>query len=154
MSATGSAGVALSLWSAKQRVVLAAFLTLGVIGLIAGYAGTSGTLRVSRQVVWLNVSGAALIVSGAGIVLFLTAGRRQIGRRRLGLFGDVAALDAPSESVAEEMAGTELVAAATMTKYHRADCPFVEGKAVVAAAVAAHQASGRHPCGVCLGDES
>jgi hypothetical protein len=143
-------GVAPSPWSAKQRLVLVVLLALGVIGLVAGYAGTSGTLRVSRQVVWLNLAGAALLVSGSAVVLFLTAGRREIGRRRLGLFGDVVEDGAPGAAVAGTGSAVELVAAGTMTRYHRADCPFVEGKAVIAATAAGHEQAGRRPCGVCL----
>ena len=149
MSVPRAVGVAPSPWTAKQRLFLAVLLALGVIGLIAGYTGTSGTLRVSRQVAWLNVAGASLLVSGAGVVLFLTAGRREIGRRRLGLFGDVVEEAAPA-GLAGGRSAADLVAAATMTKYHRADCSFVEGKTVVVATAAGHEQAGRRPCGVCL----
>jgi len=154
MSDARAVGVAPSPWSARQRLVLVVLLALGAIGLIAGYTGTSGTLQVSDQVVWLNVAGAALLVSGAGIILFLTAGRREIGRRRLGLFGDVVDEVAPAGLTDARSAG-DLVAAATMTRYHRADCSFVEGKTVVAAPATGHEQAGRRPCGVCLaGDDS
>ena len=154
MSAASAVDVAPSPWNAKQRLVLLVLLALGVVGLIAGYVGTSGTLRVSRQVAWLNVGGAALLVSGAGVVVFLTAGRREIGRRRLNLFGDVVD-DGPSAGalVPGTTSAVELVAADTMTRYHRADCSFVEGKTVVAATAAGHEQAGRRPCGVCLGGD-
>jgi hypothetical protein len=150
MSVPRAVGVAPSPWTAKQRLFLVLLLALGVIGLIVGYTGTSGTLRVSHQVGWLNVAGAALLVSGAGVVLFLTAGRRQIGRRGLGLFGDVGDEEAAPAALPGNRSAGELVAAATMTRYHRADCSFVEGKAVVAATAAGHEQAGRRPCGVCL----
>jgi hypothetical protein len=130
-------------------VVLGVWLAVGVIGLTAGYAGASGTLRVSRQVAWVNVAGTALLVSGAGVVLFLTAGRRTIGRRRLGLIGNV--VEGATATVASTMPATDLVAAPNMTKYHRGDCLFVDGKpGVVAATKAGHQQAGRQACGVCL----
>jgi hypothetical protein len=138
-------------WSGRQRLVLVVLLAVGVVGLSAGYAGTSETLRLSRQVVWLNVAGAALLVSGAGVVLFLTAGRRTIGRRRLGLFGNVDEAEAPSVDVSSRAATGDLVATPTMTRYHRADCSFVAGKPdVVVASGAGHEQAGRRPCGVCL----
>ncbi len=151
MTAPGSFGVASSPWTAKQRLVLGALLAIGVIGLTAGYAGTSGRLRVSDQVVWVNVAGAALLVSGAGVVAFLTAGRRAIGRRRLGLFDNVIAGETATVDVASSVSAAELVAAPTMTKYHRAGCSFVVGKSgVVALTAVGHHQSGRRPCGVCL----
>lgn len=155
MTAPRAAGLAQSPWSAKQRLLLLVLLALGVIGLIAGYAGTSGTLRVSRQVAWVNVAGAALLVSGAGVMIFLTVGRREIGRRRLSLFGNVMAQDAAAPVKPASGAAADFVAAATMTKYHRADCAFVEGKTVTAATAEGHEQAGRRPCGVCLaGSES
>jgi hypothetical protein len=142
-------------WNARQRLQLSVLLVVGVAGLVAGYGGTSGTLRLSHQVVWVDVAGAALLVSGAGVVLFLTAGRRAVGRRRLGLFGNV--VDEPATaSVAAAAApgtgpGAELVSAARMTKYHRADCSFVAGKTgLVPGTAVNHEKVGRRPCGVCL----
>jgi hypothetical protein len=150
MSVTHPVGVAPSPWTAGQHVVLAVLLVVGVGGLVAGYTGTSGTLRVGHQVVWIDLAGAALLVSGAGVVLFLTAGRRAIGRRRLGLFGDVVEGEALA-ALATGVSAGDLVSAPTMTKYHRADCSFVAGKAgVVAASAAGHEQAGRRPCGVCL----
>lgn len=138
-------------WTAKQRLVLLVLLAVGVIGLIAGYAGTSGTLRLSRQVAWVNVAGAALLVSGAGIVLFLTAGRRTIGQRRLSLFGNIEAPEATTAASSSTVATGSLVAAPTMTRYHRADCSFVADKpGIVTATAEGHQQAGRRPCGVCL----
>lgn len=144
--------VTASPWTTRQRVVLAVLLGVGVVGLVAGYTGTSGTLRVSRQVAWLNVAGAGLVVSGVGVVVFLTAGRRRIGRRRLGLFGNL-----NGDSAAPAMAGggsaTDLMAAPAMTRYHRVDCEFVAGKRVRPASAAEHRRAGRRPCGICLGGE-
>jgi hypothetical protein len=150
MSAARSVGVTPSPWTTMQRLLLAVLLAVGVVGLIAGYTGTSGTLRVSRQVGWVNVAGAALLVSGAGVVLFLTAGRREIGRRRLSLFGGAEGAVVAVET-ASALSAADLVSAPTMTKYHRADCPFVTGKPGLAGGTAvAHEKAGRRPCGVCL----
>jgi len=150
MNAAHPVGVAPSPWNARQRLVLAFLLAVGVVGLAAGYDGTSGTLRVGHQVVWIDVAGAALLVSGAGVVGFLTAGRRAIGRRRLALFGNVVDGEAVA-AVATGLAAGDLVSAPTMTKYHRADCSFVAGKTgVVAASAAGHEQAGRRRCGVCL----
>ena len=151
MTATQAAHAPASPWTVKQWLMLAVLLAIGVAGLIAGYVGTSGTLRVSRQVVWVNVAGAALLLSGAGVVLFLTAARREIGRRRLCLFGDVAGAEGGGAELSADFSPAELVSASTMTKYHRADCSFLDGKAGLKAASSVdHQKVGKHPCGVCL----
>ena len=151
MTTTMAVGAAATPWSAKQRLLLAALLLIGVVGLIAGYVGTSGTLQVSRQVAWVNLAGAALLASGAGVVLFLTAARREIGRRRLSLFGDVIVGQAEGFHLGTGIGPADLVSALTMTKYHRADCSFVAGKPGLAVATAVnHEKIGKRPCGVCL----
>lgn len=156
MSTADAVRVAPSPWTVKQRAILVVLLAVGVVGLIAGYVGTSGTLRVSHQVPWINLAGAALLVSGTGVVLFLTAGRQSIGRRRLALFGNVELAEQTALDHSPGVAAGDLVAAPTMTRYHRADCSFVSDKAgLTAATEAAHQEAGRRPCGVCLsGGES
>src|ERR1051325_5023229 len=101
-------------WSTKQRLILVVLLAVGAIGLVVGYTGTSGTLRVGHQVPWINLAAAGLLISGAGGVMFLTEGRRAIGRRRLSLFGDVVEADPTVEELATASAG-DLVSAPTMT---------------------------------------
>ena len=138
-------------WNAKQRLTLVVLLAVGVVGLMAGYTGTSGTLRVGHQVAWVDLAGAALLVSGAGVVLFLTAGRRAVGRRRLSLFGNVVEAEVAAGELASAPSAADLVSAPTMTKYHRADCSFVAGKPGLAVATAVnHEKIGKRPCGVCL----
>ena len=156
MTAPAATAAPPSPWTAKQRLLLGVLLAVGVAGLIAGYVGTSGTLRVSRQVAWINVTGVGLLISGAGIIFFLTAARREIGRRRLSLFGDVAGTTTVDVTTAAGPAAAgDFVAAPTMTRYHRSDCSFVEGKQVQAANAASHRQNNRKPCGVCLpGGES
>jgi hypothetical protein len=150
MSVSPGKGVAASPWKPMPRLVLAVLLGLGAAGLVAGYAGTSGTLQVSHQVVWVNVAGAALVMSGAGVALFLTAGRRAIGRRRLALFGN-AVPGGAAPAGGGSGAAADLVASPAMTRYHRAYCSFVAGKTGLrSASSAAHEKSGRAPCGVCL----
>ena len=151
MTAAQAVRAPASPWNAKQRLMLAVLLVIGAAGLIAGYIGTSGTLRVSRQVGWVNVAGAALLIAGAGVALFLTAGRREVGRRRLSLFGDLEGSQGAAVDLAATASAADLVSAPTMTKYHRADCSFVDGKpGLKVASSVDHQKIGKGPCGVCL----
>jgi hypothetical protein len=129
------------LWS--LQIAAAAVLSLG-------WWGISGTNRLAHQVIWLNLAAAGLLLSGAGVALWLTTGRGAIGHRRRRTLADPV-----TSAVAvrpDTKAGGTLVAAARMTRFHRADCSFVEGKAVTSTSEVDHRAAGRTPCGVCLGD--
>ena len=152
MSAVRTGAMAASPWNARERLTLGVLLVVGAVGLVVGYAGTSGTLRVSHQVVWINLAAVALLLSGVGVVLFLTAGRRAIGQRRLGLFGNVAVAEALAvESAPTGHSPAERVSGPAMTRYHRGDCSFVAGKTgLVPGTAVAHEKVGRKPCGVCL----
>jgi small ligand-binding sensory domain FIST len=136
-------------WSRVHVLALWALLIAGGVVLFVGWWGTSGTSRLSRQVLWLNVAVVGVLVAGAGVVIWLATGRRAVGRRRLGLLHDpatVTELDAPAFTAHCR----ELVATVNMTRYHRADCSFVSGKAVRSASGAEHRRAGRQPCGMCL----
>jgi hypothetical protein len=139
---------ALSLWRRSNQLLAGVLLLLGFVVLMVGYAGTSGTRDLDEQVVWLNVAAAGLLVGGFGVVSFLAAGRRAVGRRRLTLFGDVPTAD-ERRGAADLLDAGSLVAAPTMTRYHRPGCPFVENKDVAPASQAAHERAGRRPCGIC-----
>ncbi len=155
-SATSSSDGRSELWPGSNRAVFGVVLAAGLAGLLVAYYGASGTTEVGDQVVWVNVGAAGLLLSGAGIVAFLAAGRRAVGRRRLALFGDVpgaGAVDVTDEHGARSDAGT-LVAAPAMTRYHRHGCAFTEGRSVAAASRSEHERAGRRPCGVCLTPEA
>ena len=139
------------LWRRSNQLLAGGLLVLGFAVLIGGYYGTSGTRDLDEQVRWLNVAAAGLLVSGFGVVTFLAAGRRAVGRRRLTLFGDAPEPDGGS-GAADVLDAGSLVAAPTMTRYHRAGCSFVESKDVAPASRTAHERAGRRPCGICLPD--
>jgi hypothetical protein len=85
------------------------------------------------------------------VALFLTVGRREIGRRRMRLFGDVIVAGGPALALGADVSAADLVSAPTMTRYHRAGCSFVAGKpGLVVATAVNHEKIGRRPCGVCL----
>ena len=110
---------------------------------------------MSDQVNWLPMAMGALMLSVAGVAGFLSSGHRAIGRRRRSMFGDVRipvpVAGDPSAGVAATSGGTQLVSAATMTRYHRPDCEFVAGKSVTIASADAPEWANRRPCDVCLG---
>jgi hypothetical protein len=134
-------------WTASDGLTVGLTSVIG-LGLLLGAAlGIRQTADPDTAVVLLNVAGAGLVVALAGNALFLLTGLRAVGVLRAGLLESAPAATAP-ESVPTGL----LVASASMTRYHRDDCPAVRGKAVVPASAEGHVRSGRRPCGLCLED--
>jgi hypothetical protein len=149
MSTAPAASRAL-LWRLVDAVVLWAALVIGAVVLFMGWWGTSATPRLSRQVAWLNVGVLGVLIGGVGVVFWLCAGRRAVGRRRLVLLPDVASAAARTvEQPAPQAIPSAMVAADNMTRYHTPGCAFVAGKTVRAASAISHRRAGRSPCGVC-----
>ena len=120
--------------------------------LLLGWWGTSGAATLHDQIAWINVAILGLIVWGAGIAQWLTAGRRAVGQRRRALLADPTPALEPSPRVdaehLEEGIG-RVVATAAMSHYHRTSCSLVAGKRARAASRARHEAAGRRPCDFC-----
>ena len=135
-------------WTRSDIIALSALVAAGLTGLVAGWTGTSGEPVHASQTAWLDLGIAGLIVTGAGIALWLMRGRRAVGQRRAALLADVdpgaADVHAPAA-----VATAALVAMTGMSRYHRADCELVAGKRV--RRVRAGQ-TGLTPCGVCEPD--
>ena len=136
-------------WQRRDRSLLAALGALGFGLLAVSWTGVSGTTRFSTQVAWVNVGGAGLLAVILGCALFVKAGRRQVVRRL-----NVAPFVRRTVSVNGPAAGASgglesFVWATGMNRYHRSDCPAVQGKSVMSAGADAHEAEGRRPCGMC-----
>ena len=133
----------------RARTPLPVYLTqlIGFLVLALAWWAISGTGQVESQVNWLVVAVAALGVSLAACLGWLFVGSRRIALRRMQLTASVAGKFAavPGPSMAPE----ELVAAVSMTRYHRADCQLVRGKEAPPDRRSAHEQAGRTPCGVC-----
>lgn len=122
----------------------------GVVAILLGWAEISATTRVDEQVSWsaLSLIGAVLICAAAGLAA--TSGERVflLHLHRLAAVAEVAG-PRSATGVSAAVSGDQLVAAATMSRYHRADCPLAAGKPVATDSRAAHERAGRLPCGVC-----
>jgi hypothetical protein len=131
-------------WRLQHLLLLYAALAVAALVMLASWFGASGTTKLSTQIVWLNVGAAGVVLAGTAIALWLMVGRRAVGLRVQGLIGRLAA---PPVEARRDSA--RLVAGPRMTRYHREDCPLVQGKRVRPASAAQHQRAGRLPCGVC-----
>jgi hypothetical protein len=134
-----------------QRLLLT--LALAAIGITASWVGISGTVVWSRQMLWLAVGIASTAVAGVGVMAWLLTAFRAVRVRQSRMADGLAARLVLDDDVAsttnDEVASdpSQLVAAPAMTRFHRADCPLVAGKA--AAALTAARRARLRPCGVC-----
>jgi hypothetical protein len=142
-------------WRPIDRVAVVLGNLAGVAAILAAYAGGSHEATADRQVGWVNVGIAGLMIVAVANAGWLLAGRRACWRLRHNLLpaepgaaawpatGDV---PAPARSLPRDT----FLAAAAMTWYHAAECRMVAGKDVAPASEAEHRAAGRRPCAVCL----
>jgi hypothetical protein len=134
-------------WLVGDVLGVAVVNLVGVGLILGGLQGARHTTDPHTLLLLLNVAAAGLVVGLAGNAVFLLSGLRQVGRLRTELLG-VRADSVPQTSpVAVAAAG--LVSASSMTRFHRSDCPSVQGKPVNESSLAKHLAAGRVPCGLC-----
>jgi hypothetical protein len=123
---------------------------VAAVGLIfIGWWGSSDTASLSRQVLWLNVGVAGAIVGSAGIMAWLLAGRRAVGKRRRRVLPDVAVYET-AVAASQDTPNDAVVAGPRMTRYHRASCMLVARKpAVRRVERKIGGTKAMRPCGVC-----
>ena len=147
-------------WSVQDLTRLAggyafAFVVIG----IAWFGASDQVAWNDAQVLWVNVGGAGLILAALSSAIWILYGRRMVGRKRLlllalleerqQLVASTRRKPAPAFSADEPLAGVALVTGNGMSKYHRASCPLVAGKAIREASANSVNADGLVPCGVC-----
>jgi hypothetical protein len=129
-------------------------VALSGVVLLGAWYSVAGKATWDDQVIGINLGVAALVVANAAGFLFLMAGRRAVGVRRMALLGDPApelVVPYPSQPAHDLLAAPAdaLVAGEGLTHYHRADCPMAVHKSFVAASRSEHERSGHAACGVC-----
>lgn len=134
-------------WVPQILAVYAAVAVAGLVMLLVGCGIVAGESTYDDQQpgIALAAFGAVAVYVGGG--LFILAGRREVVRRRVVVFGPVpaaarAAITAPASSAV-------LIGGEGLTRYHRADCAMAVGRGWPATTAAEHQDAGRQPCGVC-----
>lgn len=142
-----------ALWRGADRLAVALGNLAGGSAIAAAYAGAGHESVADRQIGWVNLGIAGLLVVAVANTGWLLAGRRTCWRLRHALLPAEPGLAWP-EAIASppSAAGASRlpVAAAAMTWYHSPDCHMVTGKDVAPAPAADHRAAGRRPCAVCL----
>lgn len=134
-------------WRLGDLLVLYATTAIGVVLVLSAWYAASDELTLADQTGWLTVGTAGVVVLGAGNLAWLLAGWRAVTLERRRVCALVPATPAAPAAPAEVVG--ELVAARSMTRFHRPDCALVAGKRVRHYALATHEARGRRPCDVC-----
>jgi hypothetical protein len=159
-----------ALWRPLDRAAVALGNFAGLALVVAAYAGAGHEATADRQIGWVELGIAGLLVVAVANTGWLLAGRRACWRLRHSLlpaapgmaWPSAAAPDpatpgvalpgtvAPGTAPRSAAAAGEFVAGAVMTWYHAPGCGMVAGRDVAVATEAEHRAQGRRPCGICL----
>jgi hypothetical protein len=118
------------------------------IALIITWYSVSGKSVFDDQKTGIDIAIGVLIISCALDALFILAGRRAVGARREHLLSSVPVVPRRRGTASAPDTGA-LVAGDGLTRYHRTNCQFVEGRDWPTASLAEHQAASRTACGVC-----
>jgi hypothetical protein len=139
-------------WRIGDLVLVYLVNLAGLVLILIAWFEASDLLTIRAQIPWVNVGVTGIIVAGAGNVLWLLTGRRSVGdlRRRLTPRLPGSGRATSSGRAQPDTALGMFVAGTAMTRYHRADCPLVEGKPVTADSENGHRAAGRLACHVCV----
>ena len=142
-------------WNRNHFTALATAQLLVVALLIGAWMAVSDQLVFTRQVPQLDLAVIATMAGGVANVLWIAHGRAAVRRRKANFLRQVgvvlpATLAANAERAASTAtigAGLEFVTTARMTRYHRPDCPLVDGKSVHP--FTSPDDTDRRPCGLC-----
>lgn len=136
---------------------------IGLVGLATCWYGISGRAAYGDQVGWLVGAVFSLIFSAFGIIGWLLAGIREVHREMAEVMTIIrvetlhqtlevpgSEFDLPAAAAARARVVTAgYVTNDSMTRVHRADCQFVQGRDVWAIDVADIERRGLTYCGVC-----
>jgi len=141
-------------WGRPHLAGLAAAQVLAAAVLAGAWFGLSDELVFTRQIPLLDLAVVATAAGGMANVAWIVQGRSAVRRRTAAFQRRVAvvlpataAAPAASESAPAVAMGGGIVSAARMTRYHRPDCPLLDGKDV--RPVSGTEQRDRRACGVC-----
>jgi hypothetical protein len=140
-------------WRPVDRLAVAHGNLAGGLTMLAAYAGTSHEATADRQIGWVNLGIAGLLVVAVANTGWLLAGRRACWWLRHDVLPAEPGAAWPAAVTTSPAAGKASglpVAAPAMTWYHDPTCQMVAGKDVAPSTEEEHQGAGRRPCGLCL----
>jgi hypothetical protein len=134
-------------WDRQDLVRWTVTVLLG--GAASGLAWWLSADRVefSDQVPYASVGVAGLLVGGYAHLHWLLRGRRAVGVRRLFLLGQPVVHRSALAVAGSSAAGPVFLAVDGRARYHRPDCPLLEGRPAMNGSRANHEAAARGPSG-------
>lgn len=137
-------------WSRLDALVPAVLAVAGLVLIVWGWYGASGTVDLDSQTRWLAVGICGLIVGGLGMVAWLLLGLRAVTALKHEVLAELESrLPAPEAASPAAAPAAALGTAPGMRRYHRPDCLMISGKDASWAPEAEHVRAGLQPCGVC-----
>jgi hypothetical protein len=129
-------------WRWADGIKAGGFIAIGAILWFLGWYQVSDRAAMDSQIAPMNLAIVGVLIIGTGQASWFLAGRRAVGLRKRALLG-ADGKPSPTRVVANDLfAGNERF-------YHRLDCGMVADRAWTSSPRAAHEQSGRTPCGVC-----
>ena len=144
------------LWRPIDLAAVAVGNAAGLAVILAAWTGAGHEVVTDRQIGWVDLGIAGLVIIAVANAGWLLAGRRACWRLRHSLLPAERGLPWPVSPVvaasgtAMHTAPERFVASAAMTWFHAPDCRMAAGKNLPAGSEAEHRAAGRRPCAVCL----
>jgi hypothetical protein len=142
-------------WTSRDLTSLVGRVAVGLVVMAMAIYQAGGKATVAAQLPWASWAVGGFVIVGLANGLWLLALRQTIGRRYRLLFDDLtpervgAVRSVSARRVPVVLDESALVAAAGMTRFHRARCLLASGKTVKSSSRAGHRRAGRQPCGVC-----
>lgn len=137
-------------WGRREALVTAVPAVAGLVLIVWGWYGASGTVDLDSQTRWLAVGICGLIVGGFGMVAWLLLGLRAVTALKHEVLAELESrLPAPEAASPAAAPAAALGTVPGMRRYHRPDCLMIAGKNASWAPEAEHVRAGLQPCGVC-----
>jgi hypothetical protein len=137
-------------WSSVELTRIIGSNAIGLVLIAISWYQVAGDVTVRDQLAWFNVGIIGVAIAGVSNGLWLLRGRRHVGLARIMVLPDrPRRVGAGWDDRLAEDLENKPVASKTMTRYHRASCPLVDGKATTATTRRAHERAGKIPCELC-----
>jgi hypothetical protein len=138
-------------WTRRDLTLWALLMLAAIALMLIAWNGASNELRFEDDLAWLQLAIAGVAIAALANVLFFLAARRRVRGLLVALLSSGSASVSPPPVLrsAPMRGAAGLVAAPTMTHFHRPGCQLAAAKPVAIASRSEHERAGRQPCGMC-----
>lgn len=139
-------------WEADDLARILVFQVVAAAVVAVSWWIVSGTGDLQKQMLWLRIGVAGVLLSGIANGVWLMRGRRLVGLARrvvLEAFEPVVSRPVASATTTSPTAAREFVAVPGTSRFHVGTCTLVRGKETVRGERSWHSAEGRSACEAC-----